>query len=211
MIDPLQPLPALKEIFSLFLKTKQVILSGNDRLPIALRELYAIKDYYDSIKPNNSLFRHQDHLVLAPELSDRDDSFDFLTENQSCWTCATIADHVDPPVYIHSAESIDIEGRKLISDSLSRFLATYALQELTFELDFKITSLGGSKEILGLNVKAEELWMNQRYTWGDNNRYNFWLIDENCILMDCSITCLATNDKDKFQYFSQHLKHWIIS
>jgi hypothetical protein len=206
MIDPLQPLPALKDIFSLFLKTKQGKLSGNDKLPIVLRELYTIKNYYDSIKPKNSLFSHQDHLLLAPELSDRDNSFDFLTENQRCWTCATIVDQVDPPVYIHNAESIDVQGRKLISDSLARFLTTYALQELVFELDFLINSTFETKEVLNMNVRIQELWMNETYTWGEGNRYNFWLIDDNCLLMDCSITCLATDDPDKFRYYSGFLK-----
>ena len=205
MIDKNNPFDELKALFSFLLRIENKVSTHDERIPMGLRELYQIRDSYSIVKPNNTLFRNQDNLLLLPEISG-DHYFDFLVENQSCWKCETEKGKSNPSVYIHDAESIDIIGRKLIHDSLNRFLTTYALQELIFELDFSMNSDFEIRDILSSNLKIEELWSNESYAWGDNNLYNFWLVEDSCLLMDCSITYFATDDRMKFDSINKTLK-----
>jgi len=196
----------LKKLFSAFLRTEiDARHAHNTGIPTGLRELYGIRESYSLLKPSNTLFSNQDRLLLPSEIKDGR-YFDFLIENQSCWKCETERGEEDPPVFIHDAESIGIIGRKIIHNSLSEFLTTYALQELTFELTFTINEHFDLETILNSSLKTEELWMNKSYTWGDTSRYSFWLIEESCLMMDCSIRYFGTNDRQKFDYISKLLK-----
>ena len=197
MIDRNNPFPDLKKLFSSFLGTQDTGQMFNERIPKGLRELYQIHESYSIIKPKNTLFYNQDNLLLPSEISG-DPYFDFLIENQSCWKCETEMGQDNPSVYIHEAESIDIEGRQVIHDSLNQFLTTYALQELIFELDFSHNEHFTIGNILNSKLNVEELWIDASYTWGNSNRYHFWLIEGNCLVMKCSIHYIGTNDKQRF-------------
>jgi len=206
MIKNEDPFTDLKRLFSTFLGTE--INAGqfhNTGIPPGLRELYSIQESYSFLKPKNTLFCNQDRLLLPSEIKG-DQHFDFLIENQGCWKCETERCQENPPVFIHDAESIDIFGRKIIHNSLNEFLTTYALQELTFELAYSINEHFDLGVILNSSLKTEELWMGKSYTWGDANRYNFWLIEDSCLMMDCSIRYFGTNDPQKFDYINELLK-----
>jgi hypothetical protein len=206
MINRENPFDDLRRLFSAFLGTKSNVgQSYNAGIPKGLRELYQIHESYSVLKPENTLFNKQDRLLLPSEIKG-DQFFDFLTENQSCWKCETERDQENPPVYIHDAESIDIIGRKIINNSLNEFLTTYALLELTFELNFSINEHFNLNDILSSSLKTEELWMNKSYTWGDGNRYSFWLVEDSCLIMDCSIRYFGTNDLQKFDFVNKLLK-----
>ena len=206
MINTENPFDDLKRLFSVFLGTENTIGQPyTASIPKGLRELYGIHESYSTLKPKNTLFCNQDRLLLPAEIKD-DQYFDFLIENQRCWKCETERGRENPPVYIHDAESIDIVGRKMIHNSLNDFLTTYALQELAFELDFSINEHFDLEAILNSSLKTEELWMDKSYTWGDTNRYNFWLVEDSCFIMDCSIRYFATNDPQKFDYVTKLLK-----
>lgn len=206
MINREDPFDDLKRLFSTFLGTENNGgRSYNAGIPKGLRELYQIHDSYSILKPKNTLFCNQDRLLLPAEISDNQ-YFDFLIENQSCWKCETERGQENPSVYIHDAESVDIIGRKHIHNSLNEFLTTYALQELTFELNFSINKHFDLETILNSSLKIKEIWMDKSYTWGDTNRYNFWLVEDSCLIMDCSIRYFGTNDLQKFEFVNKLLK-----
>jgi hypothetical protein len=206
MINNENPLDDLKKLFAAFLGTADTVSRTYPAtIPKGLQELYNIHGSYERIKPENSLFCNQDKLLLASEIKD-DQHFDFLIENQSCWKCETERGPDNPPVYIHDAESIEIAGKELINNSLNEFLTTYALQELTFELNFSINERFDMGTLLNSSLRVEELWINKPYAWGDTNRYSFWLIEESCLLMNCSIRYFATNDQEKFEHVNRLLK-----
>ena len=108
----------------------QSVADFDNTIPLPLRQLYAIKKAYDSVKPNNYLFRHQDRLTLEDKLDLSKDTLTFLTENQGNWYCFIKKNVKKPIIYRNNWENT--EG---VSDSLSDFLTSYALQELAFEME----------------------------------------------------------------------------
>jgi len=197
-IDEKDPLKSIKEIFTFFQGIRCQDFKYNDAIPRGLQELYSIHDSNQLARPGNTLFSNQDPLILPDKVDLQKQYFTFLIENQSSWKCETEKNSLDPAVYIYDAVYLD--GREKIENSLNSFLTTYALMELTFDLAYSINNSFEKEAYLSKGLKVQELWMNKPYTWGEGNRYSFWLIEDNCILMDCSITYFATTDKDKFEY-----------
>jgi hypothetical protein len=57
----------------------------------------------------------------------------------------------------------------------------------SFELEFGINEHFDLQAILNSSLKVEQLWIDKSYTWNDSNRYSFSLVEDTCIIMDCSI------------------------
>jgi hypothetical protein len=54
MIDDSNPMPELKNLFRRFLKLKYGAVIDNAMIPLALRELYQIREAYSSIKKKHT-------------------------------------------------------------------------------------------------------------------------------------------------------------
>jgi hypothetical protein len=109
-------------------------------LPYPLRSLYEFAGQWPPVEPlrkdQPNAFCVQDYLLPVSRLRRSDDGkVIFLVENQSCWTCATLSEGSDPPVWAEGDLSFptrDAGEWHLICNSLSRFLVSFCLQELLF-------------------------------------------------------------------------------
>jgi len=105
-------------------------------LPYPLQRLYAfagnwppLRGYYAN-QPN--VFCNQDYLIPLSKLKQLEDGkLKFLVENQSCWICATLPYGDDPPVWVEG-DFLPSSGWHLVTESLSRFVVSFCLQELLF-------------------------------------------------------------------------------
>src|SRR5262249_52671213 len=79
------------------------------------------------------LFGTQDLLLPLDQLAANGSRFTFIHENQGVWSCETLVNEEDPPVF-SDASAVDgsDEGMREVCPSLSHFLTTFCLHELTF-------------------------------------------------------------------------------
>ena len=70
----------------------------------------------------------------------REQNFISLGKPGQKWDCRTLSEGDDPPVWCHGFQTDNsgdpFSGEKLVCESLSRFLTTFVLQELTFGSKF---------------------------------------------------------------------------
>jgi hypothetical protein len=102
---------------------------------------------------------------------------EFLDENQGCWVCRTLPDGDDPPVWcegdIYDARQNFVEGETLICDSLSKFLVTFALQELTLGARFILDDETLKKKFRSAKKDKAPLWL--KGETADFRTSSFWL------------------------------------
>lgn len=110
-------------------------------LPMPLNRLYEFAGRWPNRDHHRPYcvpaFSYQDNLVALEKLKrEADDKVVFLYENQAVWSCRTLTEGDDPPVWCYGDQMDEdgqwFNGERLICDSLSRFLATFVLQEITF-------------------------------------------------------------------------------
>ena len=116
---------------------------GEHSLPMPLKRLYEFAgrwpslDYEGPIQYAAPALSHQDSLAALHRLKyEGDGKVNFLCENQGVWDCRTLAEGEGRlPVWCYGDQMDEHEkwftGERLVCDSLSRFLVTFVLQELT--------------------------------------------------------------------------------
>ncbi|HWE39290.1 MAG TPA: hypothetical protein VG406_22260 [Isosphaeraceae bacterium] len=152
-------------------------------LPMPLRRLYGFAGRWPRRDGRTPLafavpvLSHQDDLLLLDELTTADDGkLIFLHENQGVWSCRTLPKGDDPPVWC--CDHVDEAGKRstrerLVCDSLSRFLATFVLEELTFGSRLCLLDDGLTDRFRSESAAAIPVWQDAPYV--DRNDWNFFL------------------------------------
>ncbi len=143
-------------------------------LPMPLRNLYQFAGRWPGFDKRREskwgvgAFSCQDSLrpLHCLEMDERR-RITFIDENQGCWTCLTLADGDDPPVWckgdVGFANGEPNQGQKLVCDSLSRFLVTFVLQEITLGSRCCLSDEGLSEQFEATKDRATKLWQNGPY------------------------------------------------
>jgi hypothetical protein len=158
-------------------------------LPMPLRRLYGFAGRWPHREDRGTIehvvpaLSHQDSLVALHELKSVDGGkVVFLWENQGNWDCRTLPEGDDPPVWCHGDHEDEhgnwFRGERLVCESLSSFLVTFTLQELTLG---SLVCLGdeGLKDHF-LSVRDMELssavpiWLEGTYVYGSPHNYYLW-------------------------------------
>lgn len=154
-------------------------------LPLPLDRLYRFAGRWPALDTRNEspwavgAFSCQDTLIPLSKLKTRaDGKVAFLAENQECWECRTLASGDDAPVWCEG-DSFDVHGKcpngeTLVSDSLSRFLVTFVLQELTLGSRFSLTDEELSKAFESDKSAAIPMWLKGPYVYGDDTDFFLW-------------------------------------
>jgi hypothetical protein len=154
-------------------------------LPMPLERLYQFagrwphRESPGEIEYHVPAFSHQDHLAALHTLShDEDGKLVFLHENQGVWDCRTLPEGEDPPVWC-DGDLIDerggyFSGEKLICESLSRFLTTFVLQELTFGSRLHLVDEGLSARFASERDSAVPIWTDGPYVYGAVQNHYLW-------------------------------------
>lgn len=111
-------------------------------LPMPLKRLYEFAGRWPNWDDNQPMeyavpaLSHQDSFVTLDHLKNENDGkVVFLYENQGVWDCRTLPDGDDPPVWCYGDQMDENDnwytGERRVCDSLSRFLVSFVLQELT--------------------------------------------------------------------------------
>ncbi|NEO85188.1 MAG: hypothetical protein F6J87_13205 [Spirulina sp. SIO3F2] len=128
------------------------------------------------------LFSCQDHLIdvgyLKEQICEGSEKLIFLSENQGVWSCATERQGQDPPVWM--LDKVFGEGWEIIHSSLSKFLVTYCLQELTVSSKYRF-----SRKIVAFllhqGLESQPLWLNRKYV---KREPRFYLLDSYILIMN---------------------------
>jgi hypothetical protein len=160
--------------------------SRERRLPMPLGRLYeCAARWADREHPAQRghfvrIFTYQDWLVAPDHLTyDENGKVIFLEENQQAWDCRTWPEGEDPPVrcYRELADKPGVVHRseELVCESLSRFLTTFVLQELTIGSRRHLTDDGLSARFAVERDSAVPIWIDGPYVYGGDHNYNFYL------------------------------------
>jgi hypothetical protein len=197
MIPHDKPIPALLE----FIATWVPALSPRHRIPASsipafvpppLRAIYEAAGnwptpYLEQWRPPKwvpGLFGTQDQLLPLDQLVVNGRRFKFIHENQGVWSCETLIEEADPPVF-SDASAIDgsDEGMREVCPALSHFLTTFCLHELAFGsrnlfcVDSEPENPG---ELVNGDIKA--LWLDGMYAY-KGAKYSFFLCDRDLMIM----------------------------
>jgi hypothetical protein len=154
-------------------------------LPMPLKRLYEFAGrwpHWDREGSSNyvvPVFSHQDNLAALDRLKyEADGKVVFLHENQDVWDCRTLANGDDPPVWCHGDHMDESEnwfrGEKLVCNSLSHFLVTFVLQELSLGARFKICDEGLSLRFTAERGSAVPVWTGGCYVHENPHDYHLW-------------------------------------
>jgi len=196
-------------------------LSGDYRAPMPLRRLYeCAARLADDEHPFLSraggycveIFTRQDCLVEPGSLPfDEAGRIIFLDENQACWDCRTLPEGEDPPVWCHR-EMGDKDGvihvtDEVVSESLSRFLASYALQEIAIGSRHHVRDEALSHRWALERDAANPLWIDGPYVYGSDSNYNFHLWGHVLVadLDGDGRPFFATNHEDGARFIEENL------
>ncbi|MFO0891085.1 MAG: hypothetical protein U0790_18315 [Isosphaeraceae bacterium] len=155
------------------------------RLPMPLRRLYEFAGRWPHWKASDSAnyaipaFSHQDRLVPLHRLTyDEVGKLVFLVENQGVWDCRTLPEGDDPPVWCNGDQFVEdgecFQGERLVSDSLSRFLTTFVIQELTFGSRHCLCDEGLSARFTEEKDAAIPVWTQGPYVYGKTASFYLW-------------------------------------
>jgi hypothetical protein len=200
MIPAENPIPALLDLVEQWvpdLAEEHRVDAGRipEFVPPPLREVYRRTGNYPVPftkqwrRPNwiPGLFGVQDQLLPIDQLSVQGNRFRFIHENQGVWSCETLADESDPPVYSDATayDHGDPEGTmRTVCSSLSHFLTTFCLQEIVFR----------SKHLLCVDSRADtpsdlviqkvaNVWVNGWYVYA-RPTHSFYLCEGSLFIMD---------------------------
>jgi hypothetical protein len=196
-VDDLQNL--LCHLFSL--EIKPVPLNCIDKFPFSLKRIYEIDRFFaehncgfETIR----FFENMDRLTKFEKLDLEQDKFVFLTENQGNWHCK--ASLSSEKVFIDNHELFKKE--EVLLSSLEELLVSFALQEVSYNLEYLIgLEYDSLEEFSDKVIQIEDLWVNKTYI---NRSVSFYLIDED-ILFDSSMMTLASNNKGKIEFYKTKL------
>jgi hypothetical protein len=196
-----KPIPALLELITAWVpdlspKHRTAASSIPAFIPPPLRSIYELAGnwpipYTEQWRPPRfiaGLFGTQDYLLPLDQLLVKGDRFRFIHENQGVWSCETLINEDDPPVF-SDAVAIDYsdEGMREVCPSLSHFLITFCLQELAFGSQnlFCVDSEPKNPGEL-VKVDLKPLWLDGMYAY-KGAKYSFWLCDRDLMIMSTSM------------------------
>ncbi len=151
-------------------------------LPMPLKRLYEFAGrwpHWGNSESAMPAFSHQDGLVAMEDLKSEDDGkIVFLWENQGNWSCRTLPEGDDPPVWCYGELPGEDEqggmGEMRVCDSLSRFLVTFVLQELTFGSRFCLRDEGLNVRFESERDRAIPVWTDGPYVDDSVQNYDLW-------------------------------------
>lgn len=127
----------------------------------------------------------QDQLLPLDQLHVEGDRFTFVHENQGVWSCETIANEEDPPVYSDSLSfQTGTNEMQEVCSKLSHFMTTYCLQELTFRSQF-LFSVDDDVQSPADLVTAEllDFWPDGVYVYREPT-HSFYICDRRLMVMN---------------------------
>lgn len=154
-------------------------------LPMPLKWLHEFAGRWPALKDSENSRRNslvlgcQDFLRPINRIKlTKSGKIEFLDENQHCWVCRTLPEGDDPPVWcegdFYDAKGKDfVEGEAQICDSLSKFLVTFVLQELTIGSRFILEEDTLKRKFKSAKSGKIPLWLNGKTV--DVGPSNFWL------------------------------------
>ncbi len=166
-----------------FGETSQAV---NERpLPLPLKRLYQFagcwphRNHQGPIEYTVPAFSHQDNLLALQSVKHKEDGrIVFLGENQEIWDCLTLSDGEDPPVWCYGdqfdEEGAGFRGEQLVCNSLSRFLTTFVMQELTLGSHLYLTDEGLKTRFQSERDSAIPVWTDGPYVNGAVHNYYLW-------------------------------------
>jgi hypothetical protein len=193
-----------------------------DFVPAPLRELYSFAGNYPVHFSKQwqhpdwvyGLFGPQDQLLPIDQLKLTGSRIRFMHENQGVWWCETDANALDPPVYSDATayEHGNPEGTMIeVCPSLSHFLTTYCLQEITF----------GSKRLLSIDSEIKsprdavtaavnDIWIKGRYVY-EQPTHSFYIVDDVLMIMNtCGSYWFAYNDDRALKLIAPNVETRVI-
>jgi hypothetical protein len=106
------------------------------------------------------------------------DRVKFIDENQGCWVCSTLVDGDDPPVWcegdVWDNDGELPRGGKKVCDSLSKFLVTFVLQEITLGSRFCLSDDGLTEQFETSKADAIPVWDHGPYVHGSDASFFLW-------------------------------------
>ncbi len=179
-------------------------------LPYPLKRLYAFAGRWPPSNPDYAAaanaFCVQDALRPSSGLGRSDDGkVVFLDENQGNWTCATLPEGDDPPVWVEDVFEVYRQGRwGLVTPSLSRFLVTFCLQESLFGAKFCVSDETFTALFESSKASAVPLWLNGPYAYSEGT-HNFYLLHESVLVgVIHGSAWLAANDDKGVAFLTAH-------
>lgn len=137
-----------------------------------------------------ALFCAQDHLLPLDQLAVMEDRLTFIHENQGVWSCETLINAEDPPVFSDAISFDDSdEGMREVCPSLSLFLTTFCLHELVFgsrNLFCVDKELQGPDELIRGGLVP--LWLEGLYAY-KGGKYSIYLCERNLLIMSIGMEC----------------------
>lgn len=177
-------------------------ISINEKLPKALQEIYKIDNAFaqlDCKYETLRFFRNMDRLTIYQELKLQDEQFVFATENQGNWYAKTSLNSEN--VYIYNHE--EIKDGTILAENIEAFLITFALLELSNNFNHFCGLYENSvEEVKKVFSKTESLWIDKKYLLRPTS---FYLIDDEVLFDEANMT-LASNNKEKMEYYQSQLK-----
>lgn len=154
-------------------------------LPMPLRRLYEFAGRWPGFDKRReskwtvAAFSTQDSLRTLNQLEISDDNrVKFIDENQGCWVCSTLVNEEDPPVWCSGDFSDDdgkpLQGEKKVCDSLSQFLVTFVLQEITLGSRCSLCDDGLSEQFESARADAIRVWDQGPYVYGSDASFYLW-------------------------------------
>jgi hypothetical protein len=130
------------------------------------------------------LFCTQDQLLPLDQLVVERERFKFIHENQGVWSCETMINQADPPVFSDAA-AVDggDDGMREVCPTLSHFLTTFCLHELAFG-SRQLYCVDSQPDHPGNLVKGDlqPLWLDGMYAY-EGAKYSFYLCGPDLLLM----------------------------
>lgn len=172
----------------------------DNRIPTCLQYLYAVEDFfalYDCKYETIRFFNNQYHLIPYANLKLENEHFDIIFENQNNWRVAL--QKGTNSIYLY--EHYELPYNTKMSDELESFLISFALQEIMFncshycQLDYK------ELDELEKEIPLHKLWHGKMIDYP----INFYLTNENAIVMDGGWIVLSTNNEIVFNVYKKTL------
>lgn len=154
-------------------------------LPMPLRRLYEFAGRWPAFDVRHEspyavgAFSTQDALSSLAKLEvNGSGRVSFLSENQGNWVCRTNPNGDDPPVWCDGdfcdAQGEFSRGERMVCASLSRFLVTFVLQEITLGSRCSLFDDGLSALFETSIAEAIPIWLKGPYVHGEDADFYLW-------------------------------------